>query len=205
MSSWLRPPEPGAKRGALHFIENIRKWPSWPLFFMADERLAETLTRLEDLIEPVISGEGFELVQMTYKPASKGFLLRLMIDRPGRENYAPPTTSEERIAQGVTIDDCAIVSRAVGPALEVEDVIPGAYTLEVSSPGVNRPLVKPQHFKLAVGMMIRIKTRVPIEGESFFIAELTAAEESHIVLDVRGEDVEVPYRLVSKANLEMEF
>jgi len=174
-------------------------------FFMADERLAETLTRLEDLIEPVIAGEGFELVQLTYKPASNGYLLRLIIDRPGRESYAAPKTAEERIAQGVTIDDCAIVSRAVGPALEVEDVIPSAYTLEVSSPGLNRPLVKREHFSLAVGMKIRVKTRVPVAGESFFIADLTSAEPNHIVLDVRGEDVQVPYRLVSKANLEMEI
>ena len=172
---------------------------------MADERLAETLTRLEDLIEPVIAAEGFELVQLIFKPGSRGYMLRLIIDRPGRESYAAPTTAEERIAQGVTIDDCALVSRAVGPALEVEDVIPSAYTLEVSSPGLNRPLVKPEHFRLAVGMKVRVKTRVPVEDESFFIAELTAAEESHIVLSVRDEDVKVPYRLVSKANLEMEI
>lgn len=174
-------------------------------FFMANERLAETLTQLEDLIGPVIAGEGFELVQLTYKPGAHGYMLRLIIDRPGRVNYAAPKTAEERIAQGVTIDDCAIVSRAVGPALEVEDVISSAYTLEVSSPGVDRPLVKPEHFSLAVGMRVRVKTRVPIAGESFFIADLKAAESSHIVLDVRGEDVEVPYRLVSKANLEMEI
>ncbi len=174
-------------------------------FFMADERLAETLTQLEDLIGPVIAGEGFELVQLTYKPGSHGYMLRLFIDRPGRVSYAAPKTDEERIALGVTIDDCAIVSRAVGPALEVEDVIPNAYTLEVSSPGVDRPLVKPAHFALAVGMKIRVKTRVPVSGESFFMAELKAAEPGHIVLDVRGEDVEVPYRLVSQANLEMEI
>lgn len=172
---------------------------------MADERLAETLTRLEDLIGPVIEGEGFELVHFTYKPGAHGYMLRLMIDRPGRSSYAAPKTAEERIALGVTIDDCAVVSRAVGPALEVEDVIPSAYTLEVSSPGVDRPLVKPAHFALALGMKVRLKTRVPVAGESFFIAELKAVESSHIVLDVRGEDVEVPYRLVSKANLEMEI
>ena len=172
---------------------------------MGDERLAENMTRLEELIEPVVNGEGFELVDLTYKRASKGFLLRLIIDRPGRDSYRAPRTDEERVAFGVTIDDCAVVSRAVGPALEVEDVIPSAYTLEVSSPGINRPLVRPSHFALAAGMKVRVKTRVPVEGEKFFIAELVSAQDDHIVLDVRGEEVEVPYRLVSKANLEMDL
>jgi len=170
---------------------------------MANERLAETLTRLEELIGPVVADEGFELVHLTYKRGSKGYMLRLFVDRPGRESYRAPKTDEERIALGVTIDDCAVVSRAVGPLLEVEDIIPSAYTLEVSSPGLNRPLVKPAHFALAAGMQIRVKTRVPVEGESFFIAELKSADEDQIVLDVRGEDVEVPYRLVATASLEM--
>jgi ribosome maturation factor RimP len=132
-------------------------------------------------------------------------MLRLMIDRPGRESYRAPTSDEERVAFGVTLDDCAVVSRAVGPALEVEDVIPSAYTLEVSSPGINRPLVRPRHFALAAGMQVRVKTRIPVEGESFFIAQLKSASEDHIVLDVRGEEVEVPYRLVAQANLEMDL
>ena len=79
------------------------------------------------------------------------------------------------------------------------------YTFEVSSPGINRPLKTPRHFALAQGMQVRVKTRVPVGDAKFFIAPLTEVDDDGITLDVRGEPVHIPFRLVAKANLEFEF
>lgn len=173
---------------------------------MAQERLAETIERIEALVLPVLTREGLELVDLEYKRAPKRFMLRLLVDRAGRTRYQGSARDPEPPGEGVTIDDCVRVSKLVGPLLDVEDVIPTAYTLEVSSPGVNRPLKTPAHFKAAVGLMVRLKTRVPVhQADSFFIAPLTEADDERVVLDVRGTPVEVPYRLVASASIEYQF
>lgn len=179
---------------------------------MASERLAETIDTLHRVIEPVLEREGFELVELEYKLTGakrSRYLLRLTVDRVGRTSYDPVReddgTGRAVPVGGVTVQDCALLAKAIGPLLDVEDVVPGAYHLEVSSPGVNRPLKKPEHFALAVGRKVRVKTRVPVEGESFFLAPLVASDDEGLVLDVRGTEVRIPYRLVGKANLEFEF
>ncbi len=171
---------------------------------MAADHIAETLERLAEAIAPIVEREGFELFDMELKRSSKGHLLRVTIDVQGRESY-PEAAGRAAAGETVGIHDCVRVAKALGPVLDVEDLVPGKYTLEVSSPGVNRVLKTPRHFELAVGRKVRVKTRIPVEGESFFIAPLVAADADRVVLDVRGSEVEVPYRLVSRAILEAEF
>ena len=175
-----------------------------PLFFlMAQEQLAETLDRLHGVIVPVLEAEGFELIDLEYKRGQRGGgLLRLIIDTAGRVSYAGRSGEGP---SGVTLDDCVRVSRLLSPTLDVEDLINDKYDFQVSSPGVNRPLTKPEHFRLACGHNVRIKTRVPVEGSNFFIAPLLEATDSAISLELKGESVEIPLRFISKANLEYEF
>jgi len=176
------------------------------------DNIAETVQRLHELIEPVLEREGLELIDLQFnRKGGKrgGYRLKLMIDRAGRTSYAPARGADGTLAEtGVTIDDCVRTSKAIGPLLDVEDVIDAAYDFEVSSPGVNRPLKRPEHFTLAIGHKIRVKTRVPVgEGKSnFYIEKLASADDEGIVLRLgkKGE-LSIPYRLISKANLEFEF
>jgi len=173
---------------------------------MVQERLAETLERIEALVRPALEREGFELVDLEYKRGQKRYLLRLLVDRTGRTRYRGSVRDPEPVEDSVGIDECVRISKMVGPLLDVEDVIPIAYTLEVSSPGVNRPLKTVEHFRAAAGLMVRVKTRVPVAGgDSFFIAPLAEVDDERIVLDVRGNRVEVPYRLVASASIEYQF
>lgn len=169
---------------------------------MAADHIADILERLRALVGPVIEREGFELFDLELKPGRRGHLLRITIDVAGRESYDPPSQGGPA---AVGIADCVRVTKALSPVLDVEDTISGAYTLEVSSPGVDRPLLTPAHFALAVGRRVRVKTRTPVAGESFFVVPLVEAGDDVIVLDVRGKNVEVPYRLISRASLEIEF
>lgn len=172
---------------------------------MARERLAEDIARIEALVIPLLEREGLELVELDYQRAPKRYLLRFTIDRAGRTRYRGSASDPEPLEEGVGVADCARVSKLIGPLLDAEDVIPTAYTLEVSSPGVNRPLKTPAHFRAALGLMVRVKTRVPVGGDSFFIAPLAEADDEQIVLDVRGTRLEVPYRLIGAAHVEYQF
>ncbi len=175
---------------------------------MSVERIAETIDLLEAIVAPVVAQEGFQLYALEYKGGAQGKLLRVLIDVPGRTSYAPPArTRHDGPVElgGVGIADCARVSRALGPALDAGDAIPTAYNLEVSSPGVNRPLTRPEHFGPAIGMKVKVKTRVPVEGEKLFVAPLVAADDEAIVVAVGDRQVAIPHRLVRAANLELDL
>ena len=175
---------------------------------MSEERIAETIDRLQRLIEPVLAREGLELVDLELKRGPKRFLLRITIDKTGKTAYRGAAARDaEALPDEVGIDDCTRISRLLSPLLDVEDIISAAYVLEVSSPGVNRPLKTPRHFQLALGCDVRIKTRVPVgpAEESFFITRLAEASDDGIVLDVRGQAVAIPYRLIAQANIEYRF
>lgn len=184
------------------------EWARRPLFFMANERLAERFEHIEAAIVPLVEREGFELVDFELKRGPKRALLRITLDRAGVERYVG-SLKEARARpageRGVTISDCARMSKLIGPILDVEDLVPSPYNLEVSSPGVNRPLRTPSHFARAVGLTVRVKTRVPVDGDKLFIAELLEADDERLVLGVGERRVEVPYRHVSKANIEFQF
>jgi len=181
------------------------RWARARLFFwtMATERIAETIDRIRQAIIPLLEREGYELVELELKRGPKRHLLRITVDRAGITRYRGSAKDEGD--DGVGITDCVKVSKLLSPTLDVEDLIPTAYTLEVSSPGVDRPLKRPEHFERAIGLTIRVKTRVPVAGESFFIAPLTEVTDEGIALDVRGRRVDIPFRLIGQANIEYRF
>ncbi len=143
---------------------------------------------LRGLIEPVINDMGFELDNIELMKIGNRFLLRAFIDKEG----------------GVTIDDCERVSRQIEAQLDVEDPIPSSYILEVSSPGLDRPLRKPEDFKRFSGKTARVITHKPIENQTFFIGEIAEAGDDSIVLLLpNGKKVTIPYENISRARLEV--
>ncbi len=145
-----------------------------------------SLGGIRDLIEPVIEDMGYELVlvEMT-GDSSGGQILRAYIDAPG----------------GILLEDCEQVSKQVSAMLDVEDPIKGEYSLEVSSPGLERPLVKPEHFIRFRGSRVKVLTRSAHLGRRRFTGLLTEAGEQTFCVDVDGEDYELPYSDIDKANL----
>ena len=137
------------------------------------------------LLEPAIGGLGYELVELEFVPAGSGGLLRLYID-------APP---------GITLDDCERVSRQVSAILDAEDPIPGQYTLEVSSPGLDRVLRTREHFKRFAGNRIKLQLELPIEGRKRFTGTLLEALEDGIAMDVDGVRRMFGYAQIQRARL----
>ncbi|MEZ4599264.1 MAG: ribosome maturation factor [Syntrophotaleaceae bacterium] len=150
------------------------------------------------LITPVLESRKMELVDLEYKREGRGNVLRLFIDKDG----------------GVTLDDCADISREVDVLLEVEDLIPGAYNLEVSSPGLDRPLKKAADYERFKGRLGKIKMRDSIDPDQrghqrkTFVGTLLGLEGEAVLLeqnDKKGGIVKLPFEDIEKAHLELEF
>jgi ribosome maturation factor RimP len=147
--------------------------------------------RVWELVEPLALSEGLELVDVQYRPEGGRTVLRLLIDRP---------------AGGVTLDQLAALSREVSDLLDAHDVIHGRYHLECSSPGLDRPLVRPAHFARAVGARVRVRTRQPLEQRRQFRGVLESTTDDGVtVRDTAGLAVFVPFDAIEKANIEYDF
>jgi len=123
------------------------------------------------MLEPTIEGLGYELTDLEARVGGQNGVLRLFIDRE----------------EGIGLDDCEKVSRAVSAVLDEEDPVPGQYNLEVSSPGADRTLTKLAHFERFAGETVKVQMRFPIEGRRRFRGKLLSADEDNIVLEVDGE------------------
>ncbi len=147
--------------------------------------------RVWELAEPLALAAGLELVDVQFRPEAGRTVLRLLIDRP---------------AGGVTLDELARVSRELGDVLDAHDAVPGRYHLECSSPGLNRPLLRPAHFGRALGQRIRVQTREPIGGRRHFRGALVAADADAIAVDDPDVGrVAIALGLVDKANIDYDF
>jgi len=142
----------------------------------------ETLLKL---LEPVIEALGYELVELEFPP----HLLRIYIDREG----------------GVTVDDCEKVSRQVSSVLDVEDPIPGAYTLEVSSPGLDRPLRKEADFVRFTGEQAKLELTLPLDGRRRFGGTLKGCEAGMVLIEVDETMFRLPLADIGKARLVPKF
>jgi ribosome maturation factor RimP len=156
------------------------------------------LEKVQALLLPVLDEKGCELVDLEYQREGQGWVLRLFIDQPG----------------GITLDVCAEVSREVSVLLEVEDLIDTAYNLEVSSPGLDRPLTKPGDYERFSGRLVKIKTRVAVDvegkgrGRKTFTGVLRGLCDGKVIIELKeknGFRVELPLEDIDKANLEIEF
>lgn len=143
--------------------------------------------RLLGLLEPVLAGLGYELVEVEFSPASSRALVRLFIDRT---DGVP-----------VALDDCERASHAVGKVLDTEDPIEREYQLEVSSPGFDRPLRTAAHFARYVGSEARIELGQPIEGRRRFRGRLGPVEDGNVTIEVDQREWKLPLAGISKARL----
>ena len=152
--------------------------------------MSEVLERIRELLDPILESRGLFLWNMEFRKEGPKWLLRIYIDRES----------------GVTLEDCKMVSRDLGAVLDVEDIILHEYTLEVSSPGLDRTLNAPEHFQRFIGSRVRVKTFLPINGEKVFRGELGGIENSVVRLKLdEGNVLEIPLGDISKASLEVEF
>ena len=152
-------------------------------------RKEEIVEKVRAIAAPLAAGEGLELVDVELGGAGGRTTLRLFIDRDG----------------GVSLDDCSSISRAVSAALDVEDPIQGAYDLEVSSPGLDRPLRTPEHFEKYAGEKVRVKAFGPIpelENRKTFVGTLGGFEDGRAVVDVDGTTFRIPFEQIAKAHIE---
>ncbi len=147
------------------------------------------INKITQLVEPVLDEIGFELVDLEYLSERGRWVLRLYADKEG----------------GITLDDCAHVSRQIGDLIDVKDIIQHEYVLEVSSPGLNRPLKKEKDFLRAVGKKVKIKMIVPVKGCRRFTGYLRKFQEGTLYLEVDNKLIALPRQEVEKANSVYEF
>ena len=145
--------------------------------------------KIEGLVAALLKSEGLELTDLEFRKEARGWVLRIFMEKPG----------------GVTLDDCAEISRQLGDQLEVEDLIPHSYTLEVSSPGLDRPLRREKDFLRSIGKLVQLSTHVPIEGQTFFRGVLLDYQAAGCLRLAETKKIwEIPANFVAKARLVFE-
>lgn len=152
---------------------------------------SQTKATLEKLLLPVVADMGFELVDLHLRPEAGRWVLRLLVDRPG----------------GITLDECARLSREVGPHLDVADLVPHRYSLEVSSPGIKRPLRRPDEFVRFAGERVEAFTLEPVDGRKTFRGLSRGLDEEGrlLVEEEGGRTVAIDPLNLKRANLDPEL
>src|SRR5580658_1904960 len=165
--------------------------PTFLLVFKFSNMQQQVVTKIEEIARRVAESEGMELVEVELKGGGQHRFIRISIDKPA----------------GVTHGDCELISQQVGAILDVEDVVPGGqYTLEVSSPGVERKLLKPQDYARFAGKKAKITLKEPIDQRRNFEGKLAGFEDGAIALETApGQTLRVPFENVQKANLKFEW
>src|SRR5690349_16694141 len=157
--------------------------------------MALDMEHVRGIVERVAASRGLELVEVDFRGGGKARMLRIFIDKP----------------EGVTHEDCANVSREVGTILDVEDAVPGSYTLEVSSPGLDRRLRNAADYERFTGSRIKLQTRELVDNQKHFEGRLAGLLAGYITLEIGGtkkhepRTVEIPLEQVEKANLVPEI
>jgi ribosome maturation factor RimP len=146
-------------------------------------------THLWELFEPVVRGMGYDLIEIEHVPNPKHGILRLYIDKE----------------DGVTIDDCSAVSEQISALIDVEDPVRGHFNLEISSPGLDRPLRRLKDFQRFIGSLVKLKTVKPLDGQRNFKGRLLSANEDVLVIETDIEEISLPMNAIEKARLVPEY
>jgi ribosome maturation factor RimP len=141
--------------------------------------------RIVPIVEPIVAALGYTLYAVAIEPALSRVVLRIYIDRP----------------EGVNITDCQQVSRQVSAVLDVENIMPGAYVLEVSSPGLDRPLLEPQHFAASAGKKAKFRVRESVGSKRSYVGILQGLDGSDVLVLVDDEILRFPLATIEKAHL----
>jgi ribosome maturation factor RimP len=145
----------------------------------------QLIAEIWQLVEPVVRVEGMELVEVEYRCESHGWVLRLFIDQE----------------DGITVDDCARISHVVGDLLDVADPIANQYHLEVSSPGLNRPLRKWEHFQRYLGSIVDVRASTSINNRRKFKGKLIESSPDGVTIDCDGQVFDIPFEFLERARL----
>jgi ribosome maturation factor RimP len=174
--------------------------------------MALELDRVREIAERVAGSSGLEVVDVEFRGSGNARMLRVFLDKPGAAGGDP--------LAGVTHGDCANFSREFGTILDVEDAVPGSYTLEVSSPGLDRRLTKAKEFERFVGSRIKLTTRQPLNNNRHFEGRLESFRDGQLTLDLsvashksrrkmgaaaEGQKIGIEFTNVEKANLVPEI
>jgi len=151
-------------------------------------------THLWELFEPVVNGMGFDLIEIEHFPNPKHGVLRLFIDKPAGSDV-----------ENVVIEDCSAVSRQISALIDVEDPIRGQFNLEVSSPGLDRPLRRLQDYQRFTGSLVKLKTVMPLQGQRNFKGRLLEANEDIVVIETDAEEISLPMNSIEKARIVPEY
>lgn len=156
-----------------------------------DRKLKE---RVFNLVSRLAEDCRFDLVDLRVSAGGRKTTIRVDIDKDG----------------GITLDECAVFSRRLGALMDVEDPVQGSYILEVSSPGLDRPLKRPEDFEKNRGRLVRIVTKEMIENQSFFTGRISGVSGETLKLAISGKkgllrEIDIPFSIVSRANLEVEI
>jgi ribosome maturation factor RimP len=176
--------------------------------------MALDVDRVREIAERVAASSGLEVVAVEFLGAGNARMLRVFLDKPPSEAAAL-----QGLPDGVTHEDCSNFSREFGTILDVEDAVPGAYTLEVSSPGLDRRLVKPADFTRFTGSRLKLMTRQPVGNNRHFEGRLESFHDGRLTLDLSvashksrkkmgaaaGQKIEIEFANVEKANLVPEI
>jgi ribosome maturation factor RimP len=159
--------------------------------------MADVVGQIRTMASRVAESYGLEIFDVQYRREAHGMVLRIQIDRPG-----PAATAED----SVSVDDCANVSRDLSAMLDVEDVVPSAYTLEVSSPGLDRPLRRAEDYQRFAGRRAKLVVRQAVDGQTFFRGTLGGLADGDVLIDADDRKRHrVPLGAITRANLEVDF
>lgn len=145
--------------------------------------------QLATLINTIVTGLGYDLWGYEYRAYGESALLRVFVDAEA----------------GITVDDCGRVSQQLGAALDVDDLIPVAYMLEVSSPGVDRVLFLPEHYQRYIGETVKVRTHIPVNGRRNFVGVLHQANDALVTIKVDAELFEIPYDAIDRGRLRFDM
>lgn len=148
---------------------------------------AVLVRRAWELIEPELAALHYEVVEIEYVRQGSSPVLRVFVDKEGG---------------GISLDDCTRVSQVLGPVLDDSEFLASQYVLEVSSPGFDRPIRKPEHFRRYAGEKIRLHTHIPIEGRSRFKGVLAGVEGDLITMAVDGKEIAIHLENIKRAHLD---
>jgi ribosome maturation factor RimP len=153
--------------------------------------MSDSAEQIRQILGPILESMGLSLWDLEFQKQGPQWLLRIFIDRE---------------SGGVTLNDCEIVNRDLGAALDVEDIISHPYTLEVSSPGLDRTLSKPEHFARFAGSTVKIKTFQPINGQKVFRGKLLGLVDGMVNVELEtGVVLAIPVTGITKSSLEVEI
>lgn len=145
--------------------------------------------KLTKVLEPLIAAEGYDLVQLAMVGEGRGTILQILVEDP--------------LTHTIDLDSCGRLSRTIGTHLEVEDVIKGAYRLEISSPGIDRPLTKPAHYARYQGFEVKIETIMPINEQRRFHGKIIASSDEAVTLETETKVVELAFTDIARAKLKL--